>query len=200
MMIWDPLRVSLLLWGLWWVSWALAAAWTAQTRIRLPFGQEIIHLAPTIAGFGLLFSSTGVRTGGMRHMTPLYELSLPASWLVTCLCAAGFAFAWWARVHLGRLWSASVQQKDGHRLIDTGPYRYVRHPIYTGILASGLAMAAQTARPAGFLGIALMTLGFWLKARMEEALLSESLGAETYASYRARTPMLIPFTKLGGRS
>ena len=57
------------------------------------------------------------------------------------LCVMGFGFAWWARLHLGQLWSAFVTRKAGHRIVDTGPYGIVRHPIYTGIIAAAIALA-----------------------------------------------------------
>ena len=65
------------------------------------------------------------------------------------LTLAGIAFTWWARIHLGRFWSNAITRKEGHRVIDTGPYGLVRHPIYTGLiggmLATGVAVGTVTA-------------------------------------------------------
>ncbi len=105
---------------------------------------------------------------------------------------ASFAFAWWARLYLGSLWSGTITVKEGHRVVDTGPYRLVRHPIYTAIIAAGFIMAVELATPAALFGAALLTFGWWMKAREEERLLGQALGP-AYDAYRRRTPMLVPF-------
>ena len=80
----------------------------------------------------------------------------------------GISFTWWARIHLGRFWSNAITHKEDHRIVDTGPYGMVRHPIYTGlilaILATGVAVATWTA----LLGAIFISFGEWQKARMEE--------------------------------
>jgi protein-S-isoprenylcysteine O-methyltransferase Ste14 len=81
---------------------------------------------------------------------------------------------------------------QGHRLIDTGPYALVRHPIYTGLIAAALATAVAEGTAPALLGGAMMALGLWLKASLEERFLCEELGRETYDAYRRRVPMLIP--------
>jgi protein-S-isoprenylcysteine O-methyltransferase Ste14 len=189
----TPVRAAVVIWAAWWLSWMIASAWSARTRSRLSFGQEVLHLAPTIAGMAMLFRSASFAAGAPGRIHPLYGLLPAAGWAVVGLCLAGFAFAWWARLHLGSLWSASVQQKEGHRIVDTGPYGVVRHPIYTGMLTAALALAVETATLAGFAGVLLIAVGFTLKASMEERFLGEALGADAYAAYRARTPMLLPF-------
>ena len=111
---------------------------------------------------------------------------------------AGLLFTWWARISLGSLWSGSVSRKEGHTVIQNGPYRLVRHPIYTGLILAAFAQAIQIGQAANLLGALLMTFGFWLKARLEERFLSQELGPEAYADYRRRTPMLVPFWPAGG--
>ncbi len=109
------------------------------------------------------------------------------------LCIAGFAFAWWARLHLGKLWSAFVTRKTDHRIIDTGPYAIVRHPIYTGIILAMFAVAVLKGTIYTIAGAIIGAFGFWIKARLEERFLRQQLGAEAYDAYRRRVPMLIPF-------
>ncbi len=109
------------------------------------------------------------------------------------LCAAGFGFAWWARIHLGQLWSAFVTRKADHRIVDTGPYGIVRHPIYTGIILAAIALAIVKGTLIAIGGALLAAFGFWVKARLEEGFLREQLGAEAYDAYRRRVPMLVPF-------
>jgi protein-S-isoprenylcysteine O-methyltransferase Ste14 len=117
---------------------------------------------------------------------------------MTALEALGFAFTWWARVTLGAYWSGDVSRKADHRIIDTGPYRIVRHPIYTGLLLATYATAAQIAAPTTLAGIALVTLALWIKARLEERFLVQELGEAAYEPYRRRTPMLAPFSSWRG--
>jgi protein-S-isoprenylcysteine O-methyltransferase Ste14 len=78
-----------------------------------------------------------------------------------------------------------------HRVVESGPYALVRHPIYTGLIAAAAAMAAIRATPWALAGLALFALGFALKAKVEERFLESELGG--YASYRARVPMIVPF-------
>ena len=102
-------------------------------------------------------------------------------------------FTWWARIHLGRFWSNAITHKEGHRVIDTGPYGLVRHPIYTGLIAGMLVTGVAVGTITAMLGAVLISLGMWQKARMEEDFLVAELGADAYGSYCRRVPMLIPF-------
>jgi protein-S-isoprenylcysteine O-methyltransferase Ste14 len=86
-----------------------------------------------------------------------------------------------------------VTKKEGHHVVDTGPYRLVRHPIYTGIILSSFATAFEKGTSIAVAGAATMALGWYLKARLEERFLREQLGAEAYGAYAARVPMLLPF-------
>jgi protein-S-isoprenylcysteine O-methyltransferase Ste14 len=107
-------------------------------------------------------------------------------------CAAGVALAIWARHTLGKNWSGSPTIKEGHELIESGPYRYVRHPIHTGILLAvaraGLG-SGQMKHP-NSLGLALVTL--WVKLRIEEALTLRQ-SPQAYPGYMRRKKALIPF-------
>lgn len=95
--------------------------------------------------------------------------------------------------HGTRRWSGSVSRKAEHHIVDTGPYRIVRHPIYTGIIVASAATAAQRGTGQAWLGMGLMTLGWYIKARMEERFLRDELGPDAYGAYSRRVPMLVPF-------
>ena len=112
------------LWLAWGVYWLVAAFRVNPVRASETFWQRLQHLLPLATGFALIYRF---------DFGPLYDSSLMGICGVT-LTAMGFAYAIWARVHLGRYWSGMITIKEGHRLIRTGPYRFVRHPIYTGIL------------------------------------------------------------------
>lgn len=98
---------------------------------------------------------------------------------------------------LGALWSGSVTAKANHRVVDTGAYAIVRHPIYTGILLATYATAAAKGTVPGVIGAVLVTLGLWMKARLEEGWLAARLEPDAYRLYRRRVPMLFPFGPRG---
>src|SRR5262249_25044393 len=97
----------------------------------------------------------------------------------------------WARVVLAGNWSARVTLKENHELIRRGPYRVVRHPIYSGLLVMILGTALLAGRMSGFVALLVCFCGFWIKLRQEEALLTRCLPG--YSEYKARTKALVPF-------
>lgn len=187
----NPERACYAIWIAWAISWWLAALWSSRAKSRASVAAQLPYRLITVVGFIMLF---GLNT---RHhyQDPLRLWTLPVSggWLMAGFCLAGIAFAWWARIHLGRLWSAFVTRKEDHRIIDTGPYGIVRHPIYTGIILATLALMLVKGTVFAVAGALLAIFGFWIKARLEETFLRAQLGAETYDAYRRRVPMLIPF-------
>lgn len=150
---------------------------------------EMRHRVFTIAGVVLLFLPLQWLGGTVQYYHPAEALS----WLLVLLTLGGFAFACWARVTLGTYWSSNVARKDDHRIIEAGPYALVRHPIYTGIILSGLATAFERGTILALAGASLLAVSFYIKARMEESFLREELGPAAYDAYRARVPMLVPF-------
>jgi protein-S-isoprenylcysteine O-methyltransferase Ste14 len=180
----DPL---LGVWALWALSWFIAAAWSGRTQARPIVGSQLLYRVVTFVGAVMLFD---FRSWGPP---PFWSLSDSGEWAMVGLAVAGFAFCWWARLHLGRLWSGSVTRKEGHHIVDTGPYRLVRHPIYTGMIIAALATAIERGTIVSFIGLALMVLGCWIKARLEERFLRSELGADAYDAYAKRTGMLAPF-------
>jgi protein-S-isoprenylcysteine O-methyltransferase Ste14 len=185
----HPAIVIVGLWLAWGLSWIAAALWSDRAEARVGLGAELGYRLVLIAGAVLLAVPAHGYHGPMRLWSPGWT----GAWTCTALIAAGFAFCWWARIHLGRLWSGSITRKAGHHVVDSGPYGLVRHPIYTGVLLATWATAAVKGTVYGLSGAALITLGFYLKARMEENWLRQELGAEAYDGYRRRVPMLVPF-------
>ena len=114
------------------------------------------------------------------------------AWTAAILCAIGLAFAIWARVTLGSNWSGVVTLKEGHELVERGPYRFVRHPIYTGILTMFFATALAQGHLSGFAGTLLMFASFWIKLRDEEKLMLRQFD-ERYTEYQQRVKRIIPF-------
>jgi protein-S-isoprenylcysteine O-methyltransferase Ste14 len=187
-------------WYIWAASWIAAAIWSGRTIKRAGAFREWPYRIFEFGGFFMLlgyFIDNGQPAPTGRPvmdalMHRYWLLPLNINWAMVVVEALGFLFCWWARLHLGRLWSGWITKKEGHRIVDTGPYAIVRHPIYTGILVAALATLAVKGTGHAMVGVAMLFVGYWLKARLEERFLAEELGAETYAAYRRRVPMLIP--------
>lgn len=122
-----------------------------------------------------------------------WDVDYSGAYALAGVMLAGLLLTWWARLHLGRLWSSAISRKHDHRIVDTGPYAFVRHPIYTGLITALRPIAAAEATVTAILGAALIAFGLWLKARSEERFLAPELGSDGYGSYCRRAPMLIPF-------
>jgi protein-S-isoprenylcysteine O-methyltransferase Ste14 len=119
-----------------------------------------------LAGLGavLLF---GMYRPDLRAEMILWRTPIALAWAAVAGVVAGLLFTWWARIHLGRLWSSSVSRKADHHVVDTGPYGIVRHPIYTGIILASVATAAMRGTALAWLGACVMTVGWVIKARLE---------------------------------
>jgi protein-S-isoprenylcysteine O-methyltransferase Ste14 len=189
-----PGIVILALWLGWLISWLLAAMWSNRTEGRPAIGAEIRYRVPMIIGALLMFFPAHGYEGTLR----LWHIGWYGAWLCVAGVAIGIGVAWWARIHLGRLWSGHITRKTDHRVVDTGPYAAVRHPIYTGLLFSLLATAVAKGTILGIGGFLLLLLGIWMKARLEEQWLVQELGEGAYADYRRRVPMLISFGPKSG--
>jgi protein-S-isoprenylcysteine O-methyltransferase Ste14 len=185
-----------LLWLIWYVTWIGAVVWSAKTEIQMNTDMAGAHRFCIALGVLLLFlpSGSGRPVFGLAFLgwctQKLWREPSWAAWGLFALIAAGFGFCWWARSHLGRLWSGLVTLKEGHRVIDTGPYRLVRHPIYSGVMFAAFATALLRASPASLVGFALITIGFSMTARIEEGFLREQL--DDYDAYSRKVPMLVP--------
>ena len=108
------------------------------------------------------------------------------------VCAFGVGFAIWARRTLGTNWSGNPTIKEGHELIEAGPYRLVRHPIYTGILIGVLGTGIGSARVFNLYVFGVSAVGFWIKLKVEETLMRRQF-PQAYPEYMKRTKALIPF-------
>jgi len=191
-------NVAVGLWVVWYVTWVAAVVWSSKTKVQM--GKDMAGLHRYLAGIGclLLFFPHGANGAlfGWAFTRPLMRTLWPEpaalKWSLLVLVAVGFGFCWWARLHLGRLWSGFVTLKEDHRIVDTGPYRLVRHPIYTGVIFSALMTALIKSTPVALLGFLLVATGFWLTARIEETFLRGQLGAEAYDAYSRKVPMLVP--------
>lgn len=109
----------------------------------------------------------------------------------TAICALGMGFAIWARVFLGRNWGVPMSRKENPELVTTGPYAFVRHPIYTGVMFAMLGSAIGES-PVWILAVIPFGAYFVYSARREEKLMLEQF-PERYPAYMKQTTMLLPF-------
>lgn len=118
------------------------------------------------------------------------------AWEGAILAWVGALFAAWGKWALGHAFSASFAIKEGHQLVTSGPYRIVRHPIYTGlmVLGVGLGVAFDSWLTVGF--AILFVLPLALQAAVEEQMLGKHFG-EAWSDYRARVPRFVPFWRPG---
>src|SRR5215831_18404924 len=171
------------------VIWAVAAVSTKRTVYRETRAQRLRYWVLLVIAYFLLFCGRRLPFPFNLRIVPHVA---PTAWTAAVLCIIGLAFAVWARVTLGRNWSGVVTLKEGHELVDRGPYRFVRHPIYTGILTMFFATALALGYLAGFAATLLMFASFWIKLRDEEQLMLQQF-PDRYAVYRRRAKRIIPF-------
>ena len=129
----SPLQAALWGWLALFVFWIVAGAFARKTKSSESYLGKLQHVLPMYAAYYLIFT----RHRAFLIYGELYDTGWK-NWIVypgLLLTAAGIGFAIWARLHLGRYWSGIITLKEGHKVITTGPYRWVRHPIYTGWLA-----------------------------------------------------------------
>lgn len=177
------------IWIAWLISWVAASFWSNCARTRAATLETWRYRAAMIAGGILLVPVTGPLLGEKA----IWEINRAGMYALAAVMLAGLSLTWWARIYLGPLWSSTITRKEDHRIIDTGPYAFVRHPIYSGLMIALVATAAAEGTLTALFGAALIILGVWLKARTEERFLLAELGPDIYGAYCRRVPMLIPF-------
>jgi protein-S-isoprenylcysteine O-methyltransferase Ste14 len=186
-----PYQAVALLWFAFIFCWLAAARSVKATRWRESMASRISYSWPVLlfAITALLLRATGVLPTVLTAR--FYPWSQLIGWFGVAVTAAGLGFSVWARIHLGRNWSGSVTVKEGHELVRTGPYRRVRHPIYTGVIL-GIAGTALALDNWGVpVALVAVVLAFVRKLHLEEARMTETF--PDYANYRRETAALFPF-------
>ena len=169
--------------------WLMAAASAKRNIYRESSGERARYWILLVVAYVLVFRSNVLPY-------PFDWLAIPhtksSAWIGAFLCVIGLVFAIWARVIIGRNWSGVITLKEGHELIEHGPYRIVRHPIYTGILVMFAGTAIATGYFGGFIGLLLLFLSFWVKLKREEDLMLKHF-PDKYSAYQRRVKRIIPF-------
>jgi protein-S-isoprenylcysteine O-methyltransferase Ste14 len=179
-------------WACWLIFlafWLLAAISTKRSVYRESRSQRLRYSILLIAGYFLLIR--GHRLPYPLSAGVISRLQIIA-WAGVILCVTGLSFCIWARATLGRNWSGTITLKEGHELIERGPYRLVRHPIYTGLIAMFLGTVIVLGHAAGIAGLVLAFLSFWIKLREEERIMLKQF-PDQYAAYQQRVKRIIPF-------
>jgi len=173
-----------ILWLLWLGYWWFEARNTARTQKSESLLTAVLYRGATFISIVLIF-------GLKRQRTQLWPVTVPLLGIAVIFMLCGFAFAIWARRHIGRFWSARVTLKEGHQLIESGPYRLVRHPIYSGLLLSMAATVMTIGSVQSLCGYALLVGALIFKLAAEERLLAANFGP-AYREYQKRVKALIP--------
>ena len=175
-------------WVGWLVYWGIAARGAKPMQWREPLRAQWLHNALVWLGVIILVVPLASPAILAAPFLPPSTIGSVSGLAVTAL---GLALAIAARTYLAGNWSAAVEIKEGHALIRSGPYRYVRHPIYSGLLLALLGTAVALDRWRAVVAFALIFVALLLKSRHEESRLRRAL--PDYATYARETAALIPF-------
>jgi protein-S-isoprenylcysteine O-methyltransferase Ste14 len=181
-------QIDLLPWYAFFVVWAVGALKVKQTKMMEPDAARLFTGILMVVAYLLLFSHYFEFGVLARRMFPSIS---SVEWFGVVLTYAGATIAIWARLILGQNWSARVTLKVGHELIHSGPYGYVRHPIYTGMLLAMAGTAIVVGEWKGAAAVVLSIVTFCLKAQREEQFMVTEFG-ERYQEYRSQTGFLVP--------
>lgn len=175
-----------------WIGWALYWVWSSRgvkpVRRRESRASRAAHVVPLTLAAALL--AVPALPGWLGE--PCCAAGPGARATAVLLVAAGLAFSVWARRVLGGNWSASVTLKDDHEIVRSGPYRCIRHPIYTGLILALAGTALARAEWRGPVALVIAVAALWRKLQMEERWLTAEFGTR-YADYRRQTHALFPF-------
>ena len=178
------LVMALAAWVLFSLYWDFVGKKSAATKCAETRHSRAFHVWLTNAAFLLAAAPLRVlgRFAPVSHAFMITGLSL--EW-------AGLLFAIWARRHLGSNWSGEISIKVAHQLIESGPYRVLRHPIYTGLLAMYLGTALVMGEWLALIGVAIAIVAYVRKIRLEEKSLGTAFGS-SYEQYRKQRWAVVP--------
>jgi protein-S-isoprenylcysteine O-methyltransferase Ste14 len=174
-------------WILFLVFWIIRARSIKPAAERQSWSGKLANRLPIGLGAILMFVANADPFGAA-----IRPHAVAMKWLGTVIAILGLSGAVWSRNILADNWSNNVEFKQGHQLVERGPYRLVRHPIYTSILLMCIGTAFAYNRVVGLASLLFFFIGFLIKLKQEERLLLRHFPDE-YPAYKARTKMLVPF-------
>lgn len=177
----NPLILTWILWILFWSYWRLIALKSDKPdEAKEPWSRRARYGIIILASFAVLAIPPGYWNVKLFH-------TYGWNWFWLVVQILGFALAVLARMHLGQYWSGRITIKEGHKIIQTGPYGWMRHPIYTGLLLQMLGSSLVIGTLLALLGVPLMYIGCRIKIVAEETSLLQYFGQE-YAEYQQYVP------------
>jgi protein-S-isoprenylcysteine O-methyltransferase Ste14 len=177
----HPLKLAIgSAWLVFWIYWLAAGA---SSKESVSGGWRTRLTGVSAVG---VFVIAGVLRGGSLAVHSLILAAIGA-----LLFACGIALAVWARLHLGRNWGMPMTQRAEPELVTSGPYRFVRHPIYSGLLTAMVGTALVN-NLLGLIVVAVLVAYFCYCGIVEERNLSATF-PKAYPEYRSKTKMLFPF-------
>ena len=177
----HPLKLAIgCAWLVFWIYWIASAAASKQS---VPGGWRTRLTG--VSAVGVFLIAGVLRDGSLA----VHSVVLAATGAL--LFACGIALAVWARLHLGRNWGMPMTQRAEPELVTSGPYRFVRHPIYTGLVTAMLGTALVD-NLLGLIVVAVLVAYFYYCGIVEERNLTATF-PKAYPEYASRTKMLIPF-------
>lgn len=182
-----PALIPLGCWLVFLIYWLISALAVKATAERNSFASSLPYRIPLVIGAAILARPRWPYPMNF-HLTPRTYWTL---WIGATACLAGLCVAIWSRWTLAGNWSSDVRFRRGHELVKTGPYRFVRHPIYTGILLMVAAPAIQFGRVHHWLGALIIGIGLWIKLKQEESVMERHF--PEYSEYRNKVKALVPF-------
>jgi len=179
------------IWLVFAIVWMVAAFASKRSVQRQTHGSRALHAILMFTGMLLIFNFWNLLTHGLLVTRLVPETPF---WVLfgAVLAVAGILICFWARVILGTNWSGTVTIKQNHELVRRGPYAFVRHPIYTGLLTGMLGTAIVYGLARGFVGVFICTLALWIKSQTEEQFMVQQFG-EQYLQCRQQVRVLIPY-------
>jgi protein-S-isoprenylcysteine O-methyltransferase Ste14 len=184
-MLWT---INGLMWLLWGAYWGYAARKTRKTVHRESRWGRLQHLTLFVLAV-VLMNSGLIPSEFLNHRIVPADVAYQA--LGCAITALGLGWAIWARVHLGSYWSGEITLKEGHKLIQSGPYAITRHPIYTGLLTAIFGSSVAQGETRGFIAMALVFAAIIRKSSVEEELMMSQF-PEDYKNYRLKVNRLFP--------
>lgn len=177
---------AILLWLVFSIYWTIASKNSAKARSSESKTSTAFHQIVLNVALLLLFIPVPGLTGWF--LPKRFHFLVVVGAIVQ---AVFFLLAVWARRHLGRNWSTEVRIGEGHELVRTGPYRMMRHPIYTAMLGMFVGTAIASSQYHALLAIAVLVIAYLRKTRLEENIMRETFGRE-WDSYQQNTWRLVP--------
>lgn len=180
-----PLYASLAVWVAFSLYWEIEAKSAAPIERRESSTSRAVHV--TLVSIGQLMVFLGIP--GLRAR--FVPASMPLAWTALAIQLLFLALGVLSRRILGRNWSGAVAATEGQELVRAGPYRRLRHPIYTALLGMYACTALIAGEIHALVGLVLLLAAYWRKVRLEEQHLASHFGP-SYREYRDATWGTIP--------